>query len=88
MIDYDIDSCDIDVSKHFRNKYMRKWNWDMFDLRNAIKNAYKIGHVGKKKYEIYADKSNSKKIIFIYYKEYNSIFIISGAEKNEKMSCM
>ena len=80
MIDYDIDNCDIDVSKHFRNKYMRKWNWDMLDLRRAIKNAYKIDKLGKKKYEAYTDRNSSKKVIFVYYKEYKSIFVISGAE--------
>ena len=52
----------------------------MFDLRNSIKNAYKIDKVGKKKYEAYTDRSSSKKIIFVYYKEYDSVFIISGAE--------
>ena len=80
MIDYDIDNCNINVGKHFRNKYMRKWNWDMFDLRDAIKNAYKVDKVGKIKYEAYTTKKGSKKIIFVYYKEDNSIFIISGAE--------
>lgn len=77
---FDIDKCAIDISKHFRNKYMRKWNWDMFDLREAIKNAYKIDKVGKKKYEVYTKQKGSKKIIFVFYKEYDSIFIISGTE--------
>ena len=81
MHDYDIDKCTIDISKHFRNKYMRQWNWDMFDLRESIKNAYKIDKIGKKKYEIYTQKGTSKKIIFVYYKEDKSIFVISGAEK-------
>lgn len=78
--EYDIDKCTIDISKHFRNKYMQKWNWDMFDLREAIKNAYKSDKIGKKKYEIYTKHNGSKKIIFVYYKEYDSIFVISGAE--------
>ena len=77
---YNIDECTIEVSKHFRNKYMRKWNWDMFDLREAIKRAYKIDKVGKKKYEVYTKYNGQKKIIFVDYREYNLIFIISGAE--------
>ncbi len=81
MQDYDIDNCTINLSKHFRNKYMRQWNWDVFDLREAIKNAYKIDKFGNEKYEIYTKKGTSKKIIFVYYKEDESIFVISGAEK-------
>ena len=77
---YDIDNCIIDISKHFRNKYMRNWNWDVYDLREAIKNAYKVDKIGKTKYEVYTKNRGSKKIIFVYYKEYDSIFIISGAE--------
>lgn len=60
---------------------MRKWNWDYVDLRDAIKNAYKIEKVGNKKYEAYCkEKANSKKIIFVYYQEFETIFVITGAE--------
>ena len=78
MSNYDIETCEISVGKHFRNKYMRDWVWDMFDLRNAIKEAYKIEKVGKTKYEAYTRKSGSKKIIFVYESE--TIFVISGSE--------
>ncbi len=81
MNSYDINTCRIDVSKHFRNKYMRNWNWDLFDLREAIKNAYKVEKTGKVKYEAYTMKGGSKKIIFVYDKEFNTIIVISGAEK-------
>lgn len=81
MPEYDIDKCVINASKHFRNDYMRKWGWDMFDLRDAIKDAYKVDKVGKIKYEVYTKKHGSKNIIFVYYKEDNEIFVISGAER-------
>ena len=71
MKDFDVDKCQIDASKHFMLKYMKKWDWDFNDLREAIKNAYKINKVGKKKYEAYIKKDGSKKIIFIYYFEYD-----------------
>jgi hypothetical protein len=80
MKSYDITNCELDASKHFRNKYMRKWNWDFIDLRESIKNAYKVEKVGKKKYEAYVEKKGSKKIIFVYYPEFNTIFVISGSE--------
>ncbi len=80
MKSYDINNCGLDVSKHFRNKYMRKWSWDFIDLREAIKKAYKVEKVGKKKYEVYVEKKGSKKIIFVYYSEFDAIFVISGSE--------
>ena len=64
---------------------MRKWNWDFIDLREAIKNAYKVEKVGKKKYEAYAEKKGSKKIIFVYYSEFDTIFVISGSEGSENL---
>ncbi len=81
MVEYDIDNCKLETSKHFRNKYMRKWNWDMFNLREAIKGAYKIDKTGKTKYEVYTKGGGQRKIIFVYDKFDDTIFIISGAEK-------
>jgi len=59
---------------------MRKWNWDYADLREAIKNAYKVDKVGKKKYEVYVRKKGLKKIIFAYYTEFDTVFVITCAE--------
>ena len=80
MKGFDIDTCKIDASKHFVLKYMKKWDWDFDDLRDAIKNAYKIDKVGKKKYEVYARQDGSKQIIFVYYFEFETIFVITGSE--------
>jgi len=81
---YDIESCSIEASKHFRNKYMRKWNWDYKDLRDALREAH-IGRVGKDKFEaVRKGKEGSKKIIFVYYKEFETIFVISGSEGGAK----
>lgn len=80
MKSYDADKCELNASKHFRNKYMRKWNWDFSDLREALKNAYKTEKVGKNKYEAYVERQHSKKIIFVYYWEFDTIFVISGSE--------
>jgi hypothetical protein len=78
---FNLDSCELVASKHFRNKYMREWNWDYRDLREAIKNAYRLDKAGKNKFEAYCkEKGRSKKVIFVYYFEFNSIFVISGSE--------
>jgi len=80
MKEYDIDACELDVSKHFRNKYMRQWGWDFIDVREAIRNADEVHRVGKKKYEAYLRKKGSKKIVFVYYPEFDTIFVITGSE--------
>ena len=75
-------SLDLEIlpSKHFRNTWMRKWDYDMYDLRNALKEAYKIEKVGKSKYEAYTryKSKRSRKIIFAVSED--TIFIITGAE--------
>lgn len=71
-------------SKHVRNTWMRKWDWDMHDLRKALKDASRIDKVGRRKYEVYtrhrAAKGKSRKLIAIEYPE--KIFIITGAERS------
>jgi hypothetical protein len=69
-------------SKHVRNTWMRKWDWDVHDLRKGLKEAYKVQKVGRRKYEVYttygAGKGKSRKLIVVDYPE--EIFIITGAE--------
>lgn len=76
-INFDVE---IKPSKHFRNTWMRKWDYDMNDLRTALQGAYKIIKVGKYKYEAYTHykTKKSRKIIFVAYS--NEIFVITGAE--------
>lgn len=81
---FEIEKCKIEASKHFILKYMKKWNWDFNDLREAIKSAYRIDKVGKKKYEAYVRKNGSKKLIFVFYLEYDLIFVITGSEGDLK----
>ena len=40
-------------SKHFALTWMRKWDYDIYSVRNALESAYKIEKVGKNKYEAY-----------------------------------
>ncbi len=66
-------------SKHFILGWMRKWGWDLEDIREGIKNNYKIEKCGKCKYEVYIkDKGKSKKIIFIVDEEYKEILRPEG----------
>ncbi len=68
-------------SKHFRNTWMRRWDWGIPDLREALKRAERIEPVGKSKFEAYTRykcQGKSRKLILVDYGD--QIFIITGAE--------
>ena len=77
---FDIDKCKLETSNHFKNTWMRKWDWNYHDLREAIREAYEMKKIGKKKFEIYVRKKREKKIIASYYIEFDTVFIITGSE--------
>lgn len=79
-VPWDIRSVSIKVTKHFSRDYMRYWNWDFHDLRDAIQNAYKIDKCGKNKFEVYMNKSGYKKIITAYYDIENELVCITGSQ--------
>lgn len=77
----DISNYKIRPSKHFILTWMRKWDYDIQSLREAITTAKKIEKVGKIKYEAYiSTKKGGRKLIFIKDDEYKELFIITGAE--------
>lgn len=80
MLPFDIDEVSIDVSKHFRNTWMRKWDWDQFDLREALRDAYKVSRVGKDKWEVFARKKGEKKLVIVYDEQTKEVFVITGTE--------
>ena len=78
---YDIRTCSIVITHHFRMKYMEEWGMRQQQVRIAIKEAYLVERVGKRKYEAYfMSGKRSKKIIFAYDKFFDEIIVISGAE--------
>lgn len=75
-----IDEYSIRPSKHFVLGWMRKWDLDIYRLKDLLRKA-EIVKVGKNKYEAFVrTKKRSIKIIFILYEEEKEIFIITGAE--------
>lgn len=80
-LDFNIKSCTINITKHFRTKYMEKWSMRQEQVRTAITEAYRVEKVGRHKYEAYFRSSGkSKKIIFAYDRFFDEISIISGAQ--------
>ena len=75
-----MDRIHIDVSKHFRNTWMRKWGWDQFDFRDAIRDAYRVNRVGRNKWEILVKKKGTKKFVVVYEPASEEVLVITGTE--------
>jgi hypothetical protein len=80
LLPFDVYRVHIDVGKHFRNTWLRKWDWDQFDLREAIREAYKLLRVGKGKWELFVRKKGHKKLLIAYEVGSDEVFVITGAE--------
>ncbi len=80
MLPFDVNEVSIDVSKHFRNTWMRKWDWDQFDLREALRYAYRASRVGKGKWEVFMRKRGEKKLVIVYDEQTKEVFVITGTE--------
>jgi len=80
LLPFDIDRVHVYVSKHFRNTWMRKRDWDQTDLREALRDALRVLRVGKGKWEIFVQKKGHKKLVIAYDAEYDEVFVITGSE--------
>ncbi len=80
MLPFDVDRVHIVVGVHFRNTWMRKWNWDHIDLREAMREAYNVDKAGRDKWEIFVRKKGEKKLVVAYEAEMDEVFVITGAE--------
>ena len=65
-------------SKNFRNIWLRRWDWDLVQLREAMRGR-ESKRIGESKYEIHMRAGRKgRKVILVDYEE--EIFIITGAE--------
>jgi hypothetical protein len=80
LLPFDIDRVSISVSKHFRNTWMRKWDWDQLDLREALRESYRTIKTGKDKWQVFIRKKGEKKLVIVYDEETEEVFVITGAE--------
>lgn len=75
-----INEVKLSVTKHFALAHMRGWGWDMLDLRDSLRCAYKISKVGKAKYEVFVNKDGYKKIVTVYFEIETELLCITGSE--------
>jgi len=80
LLPFDIDKVHVYESKHFRNAWMRKWDWDQADVREGLRAAHRVSRVGKGKWEIFVRKKGHKKLVVVYDAEYDEVFVITGSE--------
>lgn len=80
MLPFDIDEVRIEPSKHFRNLRMRKWDWDVHDLREALRQPVRVIARGSLKMEVWVRKGGSKKLVLCYYREARLVLVITGTE--------
>ena len=80
MLPFGIDRILISVSKHFRNTWMRKWDWDQLDLREALRESYRTTKTGKDKWQVFVRKKGEKKLVIVYDKQTEEVFVITGTE--------
>lgn len=59
---------------------MRKWDWDQFDLREALRDAYRVSRTGKGKWEVFTRKKGEKKLVMAYDEQNKEVFVITGTE--------
>lgn len=80
MLPFNPDEVLIEPSKHFRNTKMRKWDWDLHDVRDALREADKVVSRGKNKLEVWCRKGGSKKLVLAYHADERMVFVITGTE--------
>ena len=80
MLPFDPDEVRIEPSKHFRNLRMRKWDWDVNDLRDALRNPVRVIPRGRTKLEVWVRKGGSKKLVLSFDRASGYVFVITGIE--------
>jgi hypothetical protein len=80
VLPFDLDEIQVEPSKHFRNTKMRKWDWDIHDLRDAIRQAGRVVPRGRHKLELWTQKGGSKKLVVAYYAEERCLLVSTGTE--------
>lgn len=80
MLPFDPDEVRIEPSKHFRNLRMRKWDWDVHDLRDSLRNPVQVERQGRTKWAVWVRKGGSKKLVLAYYSDEKVVLVVTGTE--------
>ncbi len=59
---------------------MRKWDWDVHDLREALRKPVRVVARRWLKLEVWVRKGGSKKLVLCYYRGERLVLVITGTE--------
>lgn len=59
---------------------MRKWDWDVNDLRDALREPIRVVPRGRTKLEVWVWKGGSKKLVLGFVRGTKLVFVITGTE--------
>jgi hypothetical protein len=80
VLPFDVDEVRIEVSKHFRNTKMRLWDWDIHDIRDALRAPTRTSARGKVKLDVGVRKGGSKRLVLAHYPEERIVIVVTGTE--------
>ena len=80
MLPFGPDEVRIEPSKHFRNLRMRKWDWDVHDLREALRDPVRVERQGRTKWAVWVRRGGSKKLVIAYDSGEKLVLVITGTE--------
>ncbi|MFI5417932.1 MAG: hypothetical protein ACHQ2Y_03410 [Candidatus Lutacidiplasmatales archaeon] len=80
MLPSDPEEVRIEPSKHFRNLRMRRWDWDVHDIRDALRKPVRVERQGRTKWAVWVRKDGSKKLVMAYDPGEKLVLVITGTE--------
>jgi hypothetical protein len=80
VLPFDPDEVRIEPSKHFRNLRMRKWDWDVHDLREVLRDLVRVERQGRTKWAVWVRRGGSKKLMIAYDPGEKVVLVITGTE--------
>jgi hypothetical protein len=81
VLRFDPDEVRIEPSKHSRNLKMRKWGWDVTDLRDSLRSPVRVVPRRRQNLEVWVQKGSSKKLVLSFNREVGLVFVITGTER-------
>lgn len=77
---FDPDEVEVSASRHVNKTWMRRWGWSYGDIREALRDSYRVVRVGRAKWEVYVRKKGEKKLVITFDEDEGEVYVITAAE--------
>lgn len=84
-VPWDIATVRIIHTRHFEQKYARRWRWTPEETKAAIEHAYRVERITAQKFEIFTKKGSLRKIIVWYGREHHELICITGSQGGRRL---